>query len=677
LNASASAPAELLPLYARMLLIRRFESALEAEYATGELAGTFHSSVGQEAVAVGVTAALEPRDWVVSNHRGHGHFLARGGAAAELAAELFGRTSGVCRGRGGTQHLASRRLRFLANGIAGGGLPVAAGLALAEKLAASGALAGCFFGDGAANTGAAHEALNLAAAWRLPVLFVCENNGWAMGTRPELVSGEPEIWRRGAAYRIPAAVVDGNDLEAVLSAARAAVARVRAGEGPQLLECRTYRLRGHSKSDRAAYRPAAELAAAESREPLRRLRARLAALGVAPAELDRLEREAAAEVARAVEAARAAPLGGAAATLDPPLYATPLAALPADAPERRSDDPTVARPTPAGPAPGWRETSYSEALRQALVEELERDERVFLLGEDLGVYDGAFKVTRGLLARFGPERVRDTPISEAAIVAAAAGAALAGRRPVAELMFMDFLFLALDALANGAAKFHHVYAGQLAVPLVVRMPAGGYRGYGATHSQSLEARLLGIPGLKVVAPATPREARGLLKSAIRDDDPVVVVEHKLLYAEKGLVPEAEELVPLGRARLVRPGKDLTLVAHSYMVKLALAAAEALAAGGIEAEVLDLRSLVPLDVAAIAASAARTGRLVTVEEGVTEGGIGAEVAAAVQELAFGYLEAPILRVGARALPLPAAADQERAVLPGVAEIVAAARRVMEG
>jgi len=651
---------ELLALYRRMALVRRFETDLEALYSTGLMAGTFHSSAGQEAVAVGVTAALSKDDLVVSNHRGHGHFLARGGSAEKLAAELFGRTGGVCRGRGGTQHLADKKLGFLAKGVAGSGSPLAAGLALGRKLSNKKGIVCSFFGDGAANAGGFHEALNLAAIWGLPVLFVCENNGWAMGTRTERAMKVGSVAARGAAYGIESAACDGNDLEAVLTAARAAVAKIRAGTGPYLLECRTYRLRGHSKSDRAEYRDAKELAEAEEREPLKRLRERLLSLGVAEKELAAIDAEAQKTVAAAVEFAKKSPEGGREAALSPPVYATPL-------------DPSAADPSEKPPDAAT-EMSFSEAIRTALVEELDRDEKVFLLGEDVGVYQGAFKVTRGLLKRYGPERIRDCPISEEAIVAAASGAALVGMRPVAEIMFMDFIMLALDALANGAAKFHHMYAGQFKVPLVLRTPAGGYRGYGQTHSQSLEALLLSIPGLKVVAPATPREARGLLKSAVRDDDPVVFIEHKLLYAEKGPVPQAEELIPLGRARIVRPGKDLTITAHSYMVKLALAAAEALEKESLSAEVIDLRTLRPLDAETITKSASRTGRLVTVEEGPRSGGVGAEVAALAQEHAFGYLDAPIIRVAAREVPIPAAADQERAVLPAVADIVAAARRV---
>jgi pyruvate dehydrogenase E1 component beta subunit len=319
---------------------------------------------------------------------------------------------------------------------------------------------------------------------------------------------------------------------------------------------------------------------------------------------------------------------------------------------------------------GW------EAIQLALREELNRDERVILMGEDIAEYGGAFKVTRRMSSEFGPRRIVNTPISENSVVGVAVGAAMLGLRPVVEIMFADFVLLAFDQLANGAAKFHYMYAGQVKVPLTVRLPSGGYRGYGPTHSQCVEGLFQGVPGLKIVAPSSPREARALLKSAIRDDDPVLFVEHKLLYGMREAVPAAEELVPIGRARVARPGADLTIAAHGYQVTLALRAAEQLAKDGVNAEVLDLRTLRPLDEAAILESVGRTQHLVTVEEGALPGGIGAEVAALVAEKAIGSLDGPIVRVGAADCPVPASRILEDAVLPSAAKIVAAARRAME-
>lgn len=323
-----------------------------------------------------------------------------------------------------------------------------------------------------------------------------------------------------------------------------------------------------------------------------------------------------------------------------------------------------------------RELTYWQALQEALREEMQRDPAVFLMGEDIGAYGGAFGVTRGLLAEFGAERVRCTPISEASIVGAAIGAALTGMRPVVEIMFMDFLTLAMDQLANHAAKVRYMYGPQVRVPLVLRTPAGGGRCYGATHSQSLEAWFLHVPGVKVIAPATPADAKALLRAAIRDDNPVLCVEHKLLYATTGPVPDDGELGGIGRAVVRRPGRDVTLVAYSYYVGVALEAAQQLAGDGIEAEVLDLRSLVPMDTDAILASVRKTGRLVCVEEGTRTGGVGAEIAARVAEDAYEYLDAPIRRVAAADVPIPFSPALEPLALPQSGDIVGAVRRMLK-
>jgi pyruvate/2-oxoglutarate/acetoin dehydrogenase E1 component len=322
-----------------------------------------------------------------------------------------------------------------------------------------------------------------------------------------------------------------------------------------------------------------------------------------------------------------------------------------------------------------RELTYWQALQAALREAMQRDPRVFLMGEDIGSYGGAFGVTRGMLDEFGPARVRCTPISEASVVGAATGAALTGMRPVVEIMFMDFLTLAMDQLANHAAKFRYMYGPQARVPLVVRTPAGGGRCYGATHSQSLEAWLLHVPGLKVIAPATPADAKGLLAAAIDDDNPVICVEHKLLYATTGPVDEHAAAVPIGRALVRRSGADVTLVAYSYYVGVALQAADALAADGIDAEVIDLRSLVPMDTDLVLASVRKTGRLVCIEEGTRTGGVGAEIAARVAEHAYEYLDAPIRRVAAADTPIPFSPALEPLALPTQDDIVRTVHEIL--
>jgi pyruvate dehydrogenase E1 component beta subunit len=321
------------------------------------------------------------------------------------------------------------------------------------------------------------------------------------------------------------------------------------------------------------------------------------------------------------------------------------------------------------------QTYFSHTIRDTLAEEMERDGRVILLGEDIAGYGGAFKITHGFAERFGPERVRNTPIAEGGFMGVAVGAAMTGLRPVVEIMFADFVTLALDQLVNHAAKFAWMYNGQVTVPLVVRLPSGAGRGYGPTHSQSMERFLCSTPGLRVVAPSDPAEARGLLRAAIRCDEPVCFLESKILYGMQGEVPEGDYVLPLDQARIVRPGRHVTIVAYSRMTQEALRAAEALAERGVEAEVVDLRSLAPLDIATVAESVTRTGRVVVVEEGSLTGGIGAEVVARIVTECFDYLDAPPVRVAAADTPIPAAPALERLAIPSAQEIARAVVRLV--
>ncbi len=321
------------------------------------------------------------------------------------------------------------------------------------------------------------------------------------------------------------------------------------------------------------------------------------------------------------------------------------------------------------------EMSCAEAVRLALAEEMRRDERVVLMGEDIGVYGGAFGVTRGLLDEFGPSRVIETPISENSFVGAAVGMAMDGLRPVVEIMFMDFLYLAFDQLINEAAKFRYIYDNQVTIPLVIRTPAGAKGGYGASHSQTLTAQLCGVPGLKVVSPSGARSARGLLKAAIRDNGPVVFVENKTLYNRREPVPRDEEVLPLGKAAVLRQGGGMTLAGLGGAVPMLLEAAEAMAQGGVEAEVVDLRSAAPLDMDTVFASLRKTRRLLIAEEGPKTCGVGAEVAAAVAEQALDLLDAPIARAGAAHTPIPAGIELEKRVLLSVDAILEAAKTAL--
>lgn len=322
-----------------------------------------------------------------------------------------------------------------------------------------------------------------------------------------------------------------------------------------------------------------------------------------------------------------------------------------------------------------KEITYRDALREALVEEMQRDETVFILGEDVGRYwGGAFKVTKGLAEEFGDERVRDTPISESAIVGAAVGAAITGMRPIAEIMFGDLTTLAMDQIVNQAAKIHYMFGGQASVPLVIRTPFGGGVNIAAHHSQSLEAWFMHVPGLLVAAPSTPYDAKGLLKTAIRNNNPVFFCEHKLLYPFKGSIPEEDYTIPFGSARVVREGEDITIVATMFMVHEALSAADTLKKEGLSAEVLDPRTLVPLDKEALVASVKKTGRAVIVSEGCKTAGVTAEIAAVIAEEAIDYLDAPLVRVAEPDTPIPFSPPLEKAVIPNKDTIIKAVRNI---
>ncbi len=316
-----------------------------------------------------------------------------------------------------------------------------------------------------------------------------------------------------------------------------------------------------------------------------------------------------------------------------------------------------------------------QAISQALWEEMERDENVFILGEEVGIWGGTYAVTKGFYDHFGEKRVRDTPIAEAVIVGAAIGAAMTGLRPIAEIMTINFAFSAMDHIVNEAAKMRAMFGGQMRVPMVIRTVSGGGRQLGATHSQTPDAVFAHFPGLKVVAPGTPYDAKGLLKAAIRSDDPVLFIEHATMYQVRGEVPEEEYLVPIGQSKIQRPGRDVTLAAYSKGLDLALKAAAQLAQEGIEAEVIDLRTLRPLDMQPIYQSLEKTNRLVVVEEGWKSYGVGAEIAARTQEEAFDLLDAPILRVAQKEVPLPYNSTLEQAALPQVVDVIAAVQEVL--
>ncbi|MBM7519896.1 alpha-ketoacid dehydrogenase subunit alpha/beta [Nocardioides nitrophenolicus] len=645
----------LLLAYERMMVVRRMEERISALYAADAIPGFVHTSIGQEACAVGALLHARPTDVITSTHRGHGHVLAKGLEPRRVLAELMGKETGACRGRGGSMHVADPSLGiFGANGIVGAGLPIGVGAAHALRVRGQGDLVVSFFGDGAVATGAFHESVNLAALWRLPMVFFCENNGYSEFSRADDQHPVP-VRDRAAAYGIEAVRLDGSDVEAVAAGMREVFETVRAGRGPVLVEATTVRVHGHYEGDPQRYRDAAAMAAeVAAADPLTLARARLVARAVPAQEIEATEARALAVVDDAEAFARTSAEPSAETALDH-----------AYAPRRVLPEP--------GPLPEDRPVmSQSRVVRQALDDALEASSEVFLAGIDVAG-GNVFGVTRGL-AQAHPGRVLDTPISETAIMGLGVGSAMAGMRPVVELMYVDFLGVCLDQLMNQAAKLRLMTGGAVSVPMVVRTQFGSGRSSGSQHSQSLEALLAHIPGLTVVMPSSGTEAYGLLRSAIDDDNPVVFLEHRLIYERKSPLPPPDYRIPLGRARIARPGRDVTVVAWSRMVAHAVEAAELLASEGIDVEVVDLRSIVPLDRDTILDSFARTNRMVIAQEAVVDFGVGAEIAALAVDAGFWSLDAPVVRVGAAYAPAPYAPALEREWGAGVDDIVVAVRRV---
>jgi pyruvate/2-oxoglutarate/acetoin dehydrogenase E1 component/TPP-dependent pyruvate/acetoin dehydrogenase alpha subunit len=671
---------ELLGYMRQVLEIRALENNIANLLSRAVLKGASHLYAGQEAVAVGGVAALRDDDLVTSTHRGHGHAHAHGDKAAKtpeekqehynkMMAEVLGKSGGYCKGKGGSMHIADVAHGNLgATGIVGGNIPVAVGAALAQKLMGTDRVVLCFFGDGASNTGNFHESLNMASLWNLPVVFLVENNLYAMSVPWANASKLPDVASRASAYGIPGEVVDGMDVLSVRGAVAKATERARRGEGPTLIEAKTYRWYGHSHSDPRAYRTREEEAEWKARDPITVLKNELSAVRMLDdAEFDKMEETVDEKLAESMNYSEASPEPDP-SEVETDVYA-PLKTTAADV-EAEARLRQKVRSTP-----DMRQISYAQALVEAMQEEMRKDNRVFVMGEDVGLYGGAYGATRGLMEEFGQWRVLDTPISEATIGGAAVGAAMAGLRPVAEIMYVDFTPLAMDQIANQGAKNRYMFGGKTSVPMVVRTEGGAGRAIAAHHSQSLESLWTHFPGIYVVMPSTPYDAKGLLKAAIQDDNPVMFIEHKMLYKEKGPVPEEEYIIPLGVADIKRAGKDVTLVTYSRMVLRALEAAGTLAEEGVDVEVIDLRSLKPLDIDTIVASVKKTGRLVVVSEAYENTGFINEIMAQVNELAFDYLDAPMVRVAAANVPVPRAEALEDETIPNVKRIMAACRKVV--
>ncbi len=718
----------------QMCEIRAFEEKVAELLKIGVIKGASHLYAGEEGVAVGAISTITEDDVIASTHRGHGHCGAIGVKHAhteqerqdhwnKMMAELMGKATGYCKGRGGSMHIADVQKGNLGStGIVGGNIPIGTGAAMAEKLKGTNNVVLCFFGDGASNTGSFHESLNMGATMLggLPIVYICENNLYGMSVpfnqRSVAEAGQASkiqnVADRATAYGIPSEVVNGMDVLAVREAVAKAVDRARRGEGPALIEAKTYRWFGHSISDQRIYRTKDEEAEWKCKCPVECFGKRMVdEFGFSQAEVDKIREGAVQTIEKATEFAQSSPLPDPSELFDD-VY-VPVDQVKFEA-EKAAEKPLAAKvkgiedeirafcreqsggaaksalPKLNKDATGKFEEkhgvpilTYGQAIVEAQRQEMKRDKSVVIMGEDVGLYGGAYAATRGLYAEFGPERVIDTAISEAAIAGAAAGAAMRGIRTIPEIMYIDFTTIASDQIVHNMAYNRYMFGGKTKVPCVLRTEGGVGRCIAAHHSESLEAWFVHIPGLYVVMPSTPYDVKGLLKAAIRDDNPVIFIEHKVLYSGvMGPVPTDDYVIPLGVADVKREGTDATIVAYCRMLHFAMDAAAELAKEGINVEVIDPRTLKPLDVETIAKSVRKTGRLITVSEGFPQCGMGETIARQVAEyrfadgtLCFDYLDAPPQIVAGQDVPIPMSEPLEEVCVPGRDDIINAVKSIL--
>lgn len=636
--------------YARMRHIRQFEAAAY-ELTKGPqspITGSIHPCAGQEAIPVGALAALRDTDRVIATYRGHGWVLEAGVTASEAMAEMCHRQGGINGGRAGSLMMMAPDRRFIGeNSIVGAGGPVACGVAMASKVRKDGGVVVVSFGDGALSQGGLHEAFVTAASLKLPVIFVCENNEWAEMT-PTDHCVLASIAGRAANYGMAGEEVDGCDPEAVRDAVSRAAARARAGDGPTLIECQTVRLWGHYNLDIEHYRPKANRVAAEQRDPIARLRKTMLADSFVQGDIESLDREVDAEIETAVAFAKASPHPER-SSISNHLFASPM----------------TLTESSAGVVENM---TYAQAVNRALDEEMATRPDVILMGEDVGKPGGVFGLSRGLQKQYGEDRVIDMPIAETAILGSAVGAAVAGLKPIAEIMFADFMFVALDQVINQAANIRYVSNGRGSAPLVVRTQQGATPGSCAQHAQCIEAHLANIPGIKVGLPITPQDAYAMLRAAIADPDPCVIVEARIAFGTKGDVMVGGQTERAEGARLERDGTDLGIISWGTSVPHSLRAAELAAERGVSAAVLNLRWLSPIDDGAIARLVEKCGRILIVHEASVTGGFGAEIAMRISERGHDMLIGPVRRLGGLDVRMPASPVLQKQVIPQAEDIV---------
>jgi len=664
-------PDVLRAIHYQVLRIHEVDRAIRSGLAAGKFRFTYWPMTGQEVIPASLAPLITTDDYMVTTYRGIHDLVAKGVPLKALFAEMMGRADGVNKGKGGSPHVSDPSSgAMLTTGIVGAGTPIANGLALAAKMRGESRVTIVNFGDGATSIGAVHEAMNLAALWKLPIVFLCQNNQIGEYTLIPDYTASVDFASRATALGFKGIRIDGNDPIAFHSEMKNVIQSVRTGDGPVFVEAMTTRLGGHAGIAEPTHLSKEDLAAAKLVWPVRKMRDQLIEAGLNSADdIDALQAKIRAEVAAAIEFALASPV-------------TPAEMIYTDVFDnanmvpRRGHHPVRADETMPGGETAI--MSMAEAIRHAHDVAMQACPEVIVLGEDIGdPIGGVFKTTLGLETRWGRDRVRPTPISEQAIIGAATGAGLVGMRPVAEIMFNDFMGVCLDQICNHAAKQRFMSGSATNVPITIRtICAGGVGGLGAQHSQSLEAWLLHTPGLKLVYPSTPAEAKGLLLSCIFDDDPCVQIEAMgLLHSTKEEVSLGDYRIPLGVAKVKRKGSDISLITYGLYVSRCLDVAEKLAAEGISVEVLDLRTLMPLDYHRILESVRKTGRALVVHLATEFCGLGSEIAATITEELFGTMKAPASRFGAEYAPICFSREIETAQLPNTDSISARVRKLI--
>jgi len=622
-----------LALYRTMQECRLLETRAQDLFFEGLVRGTTHLGIGQEAVAAGFARAMRNDDYTFCTYRGHNHTLARGVPMTPILAELFGRATGLLGGKGGSMHLTSVEHGVMGSyAIVGAHLPIALGAAWSAQYRKSGQVAVCFFGDGATNIGAFHEALNIAAVWELPVIFVIENNGYGLSTPSSEQFRCKQFVDKALGYGVEGVKIDGNNILEVFHTTRQIAEQVRRKRKPVLLEAITFRMRGHEEASGVKYVPGYVLEDWKKRDPVDTFEQKLLKTGVLTEETAERTRGLLKEqIDTAWDAALA----------EPDVSSSESVEL-GDVYDRAAYNHVGANH--AKTTTKRFVNAISDGLRQAM----ERDPKLVLMGQDIAEYGGVFKVTEGFVDQFGKERIRNTPLCESGIVGAALGLSICGRAAMVEMQFADFVSCGFNQIVNNLAKTHYRWGH--GVNVTVRMPTGAGVGAGPFHSQSVEAWFTHVPGLRVVYPSSPFDAKGLLTTSLIEPNPVLFFEHKFLYRSiEGPVPDDYYTIPFGEAAVVQEGNDATVVTYGMGVHWAKEVAASIS--GVSIEIIDLRTLLPWDKETVARSVDKTGKCLVLHEATLVGGFGGEIATTVQEQCFRFLDAPVMRVGSLETPVP--------------------------